>query len=104
MGFLKNTKGSVISDFFKPLHDLGPIKFFPVQNQAQGWNKTADLVPPSSRVVPLFWGPGELPALYRVKVLFQLVHPWYTCAQAANIEISTFITPTVPMYQLEQRF
>lgn len=26
MGFLKNTKGSVISDFFKPLHDLGPIK------------------------------------------------------------------------------
>ena len=26
MGFLKSTKGSVISDFFKPLQDLGPIK------------------------------------------------------------------------------
>lgn len=26
MGFLKNTKGSLISDFFKPLHDIGPIK------------------------------------------------------------------------------
>ena len=26
MGFLKSTKGSVISEFFKPLQDLGPIK------------------------------------------------------------------------------
>lgn len=26
MGFFKSTKGSIISDFFKPLQDLGPIK------------------------------------------------------------------------------
>lgn len=25
MGFLRSTKGSLISDYFKPLHDIGPI-------------------------------------------------------------------------------
>lgn len=72
MGFLKSTKGSVISEFFKPLQDLGPIKADAGVEQDRGPCSTFE--PCRSTFLGAWGAPRALSRKSAVPVGTHLVH------------------------------